>query len=223
MKVGLFNFSFLHTICTIFYMETNENYCSTDRPNATQGQIARNLETENLLKKRRNTIVSFTAQRNKICFFSKFLTVSLPVQEHFLPISVSMISIQFALFPAKTSSEDRLFGLWHRKIWFLPFQCNLSNPYISEYLLSISSGILHWGVLMNMLKITRLHHLLVYHVFYPVSNSKEASTFYGLFYRFFLPKYQRIFQNSEHQFCTDFLHESSYQNISFIISLIQNT
>ena len=36
-KIGLTNFWFLRTICTILYMKSNENYCSTDGPNVTQG------------------------------------------------------------------------------------------------------------------------------------------------------------------------------------------
>ena len=38
----------MYNLYHIFYIKTNENYCWTDRPNVTHGQIRCNLETEHL-------------------------------------------------------------------------------------------------------------------------------------------------------------------------------
>ena len=71
------------------------------------------------------------------------------------------------------------------------------------------------------------HHVFL-HLFYTCDFTVFLEQIFSMFFYYYITRElgktvtAEYYTNFEQEFCTDFLHEISYKNTSFIISLIQN-
>ena len=101
----------------------------------------------------------------------------LPIYEGFLPISISTISIKYALFPAKSSSLGSLCSLVGRSL-FLPFHWDLSNHSIFRSNSSESSWDSLWRGIFKVLQISLLYCFDLHSILYHVTGEFRISGFF---------------------------------------------